>query len=232
MDQALPNYEQRRALLARNPLACAEGFKVLVILTLRHLFGVRFCPRCPDCAKSNSPCTDSFGSNAMATGGIFGRMDAVFGSVECQKAGTLHLHLQGVVQCFHQFTPLSELVAMGKEPLLEMLRRYSSYTAHACQENHLCRSEEVGGRGAHGARRPMAKVQGKQPHGEPSKLPAARRCHDGCRQMAQRIPGHGRGGSTEAQATPRPPTHRPKWGATATSTLPGPKGPGEMQRRL
>ena len=32
--------------------------------------------------------------------------------------------------CFHQFTPLSELVAMGKEPLLELLRRYSSYTAH------------------------------------------------------------------------------------------------------
>ena len=73
---------------------------------------------------------DGFGSSAMATGGIFGRMDAVFGSVECQKAGTLHLHLQGFVQCFHQFTPLSELVAMGKEPLLEMLRRYSSYSAH------------------------------------------------------------------------------------------------------
>ena len=116
--------------MARNPLACAEGFKVLIILTLRHLFGVRFCPRCPDCATSSCPCMDGFGSSAMATGGIFGRMDAVFGSVECQKAGTLHLHLQGFVQCFHQFTPLSELVAMGKEPLLEMLRRYSSYSAH------------------------------------------------------------------------------------------------------
>ena len=66
----------------------------------------------------------------MATGGIFGRIDAVYGSIECQKSGALHLHLQAFVQCFHQFTPLAELLRLEKEPLLEMLRRYSSYTAH------------------------------------------------------------------------------------------------------
>ena len=81
------------ALLARDPLACAEGFQTLVLLALRHLFGVRYCRRCPDCARSDTPCADIFGSNAMATGSIFGRIDAIYGSIECQKCGTLHLHL-------------------------------------------------------------------------------------------------------------------------------------------
>ncbi|CAJ1402349.1 unnamed protein product [Effrenium voratum] len=85
----LPNYEDRRALLARDPLACAEGFRTLVLLTLRHLLGVRFCPRCPNCATSGQPCSDAFGSNAVAGGGVLGRVDAVFGSIECQKSGML-----------------------------------------------------------------------------------------------------------------------------------------------
>ena len=128
--QELPPYDERKALLARDPLACAEGFRTLVLLALRHLFGVRYCHRCPDCAQSDNPCMDAFGSNAMATGGIFGRIDAVYGSIECQKSGALHLHLQAFVQCFHQFTPLAELLRLEKTPFLEMLRRYSSYTAH------------------------------------------------------------------------------------------------------
>ena len=101
-----------------------------------------------------------------------------------------------------------------------------------CQANHLCRPEEVGRRGALGARRPMARVQEQQPHGQPSKLPAARRCYDGCRHLARRIPGHGRGSPTEAQATPRPPPNWSKWGATTTSPLPRPKRSREMQGGL
>ena len=73
-------YDERRALLARDPLACAEGFRTLVMLTLRHLFGVRYCPDCPNCAQSDRPCMDAFGSNATAKGGIFGRIDAIYGS--------------------------------------------------------------------------------------------------------------------------------------------------------
>ncbi|CAJ1385473.1 unnamed protein product [Effrenium voratum] len=56
----LPNYEDR----------------TLVLLTLRHLLGVRFCPRCPNCATSGQPCSDAFGSNAVAGGGVLGRVDA------------------------------------------------------------------------------------------------------------------------------------------------------------
>ena len=128
--QAIPDYEARRAFLARDPLACAYGFKVLVGLAFRHLFGVRFCPMCPNCSCSPNPCTDAFGSNATARGGVFGRIDAVSGSLECQKGGAYHLHGQYFLVCLHQFTPLSELVRLGKKPMLELLRKYSDYSAH------------------------------------------------------------------------------------------------------
>lgn len=132
--QELPDYEARRALLARDPLACAYGFRTLVVLALRHIFGVRFCFNCPDCATSKTPCTDAFGSNSTATGGVFGRIDAVYGSLECQRCGAFHMHGQFFVQCFHQLRSLSELVELGKEPVLELLRKYSDYSAHVSRK--------------------------------------------------------------------------------------------------
>ncbi|CAJ1327813.1 unnamed protein product, partial [Effrenium voratum] len=126
----LPNYEDRRALLARDPLACAEGFRTLVLLTLRHLLGVRFCPRCPNCATSGQPCSDAFGSNAVAGGGVLGRVDAVFGSIECQKSGALHAHMQVFVQCRHQHGSLAGLLDLGKPKIQALMQTYASYTAH------------------------------------------------------------------------------------------------------
>ena len=73
---------------------------------------------------------DAFGSNATAMGGIFGRMDAIYGSLECQKSGNLHIHLQAFLQCCHQFTSLSDLQKLAEKPLLEMLRGCTSYTSH------------------------------------------------------------------------------------------------------
>jgi len=103
---------------------------VVVGLAFRHIFGVRFCPKCPNCACTDSPCTDAFGSNAIARGGVFGRVDAIYASLECQKNGNYHLHGQFFIQCLHQFTSLSELVRLDKKPLLELLRKYSDYSAH------------------------------------------------------------------------------------------------------
>lgn len=57
-------------------------------------------------------------------------MDAVYGSLECQKSGAYHMHAQLFVECYHQFTPLQDLMRLGAEPRLELLRKYSSYTAH------------------------------------------------------------------------------------------------------
>lgn len=117
-------------MLARDPLACAEGFQTLVLLALRHLFGVRFCRNCPNCAQSDSPCMDAFGSSATAMGGVFGRVDAIYGSLECQKSGAYHIHLQAFVQCFHQFFSLSDLQGLREKRFLEMLRRCTSYSGY------------------------------------------------------------------------------------------------------
>ena len=90
---ALPTYDQRRLLLARDSLASVDGFKMLVMVTYEYLFGMRVCIFCPDCnAVSNGcPCQDLFGSNAHAEGGIFGRIDAGFASVGAPKpTGSLH----------------------------------------------------------------------------------------------------------------------------------------------
>eukprot|EP00435_Cladocopium_sp_Y103_P028722 s3575_g7.t1 len=114
-----------RALLARDPLACAYAFQVLVGLAFRHIFGLKFCPNCPDCACSDTPCMDAFGSSTTARGGVFGRIDAGYGSLECRRCGAYHLHGQFFLECFHQFRSLTELVDMGHEPLLELLRKYS-----------------------------------------------------------------------------------------------------------
>ena len=46
------------------------------------------------------------------------------------KSGAYHLHGQLFAQCVHQFTPLQDLVDMGNERMLEILRRFSDYTAH------------------------------------------------------------------------------------------------------
>ncbi|CAE7470024.1 unnamed protein product, partial [Symbiodinium sp. CCMP2456] len=127
----LPPYDDRRAMLTKDPLACADGFRTLVQLALRHLFGVRYCPRCPDCGNAKEACMDAFGSNAMACGGIFGRVDAVYGSIECQKSGVLHIHFQVFVECFHQFKSLSELQTLDSERKVALFQKYCAYTAHA-----------------------------------------------------------------------------------------------------
>ena len=123
-------YDDRVALLARDPAACAEGFNVLVLLALRHIFGVRFCPDCPSCAFSEEPCTDLFGSNASPTGGILGRVDAVYGSIETQKSTTRHGHFQFFVQSYHQHTPLGEMIEKGPEHLRGLLHRCANYVSH------------------------------------------------------------------------------------------------------
>ena len=65
---ALPTFAERQKLLARDPLACADGFRVLCRLASRKLFGVRFCTKCPDCNFSRKCCQDVFGSSATPEG--------------------------------------------------------------------------------------------------------------------------------------------------------------------
>ena len=133
--RALPSWEQRRSTLARDPLASVDGFHTLVRLVLQHLFGMRVCAVCPRCNVGKGrtkPCAScSSGSNASLVGGIFGRMDAAYITIEAQKStGSLHAHGQCFVQCLHQHTPLQEIFSMAEERLATLRAEYLEYVSH------------------------------------------------------------------------------------------------------
>ena len=112
MRKALPPYDVRKNILAGDTLASGDGFRIMVLLTFEHLFGLRFRPNCPDCNEGSKPCQDLFGSSATAEGGFVGRIDAVFTSLEAQKStGSLHAHSQLIIQCLHQHTSLHDINA-------------------------------------------------------------------------------------------------------------------------
>ena len=138
---ALPmSWAERREVLARDPLAAVDGFRVLTQLVLKHLvFGVRVCPSCPDCNCfcGLEPCQDYCGSNAEPVGGIFGRVDAVYMSLEAQKStGSMHGHLQIFVQCLHQHTSLEEIFGYSSAHLDALRTDYESYNAHVCHASY------------------------------------------------------------------------------------------------
>ena len=109
----LPTYDERRTILSRDALASVDGFRVVVSVSYEHLFGMRVWAFCPDCnGDAGVPCQDLFGSSSStAEGGIFGRCDAGYTSIEAQKSkGSLHAHSQLFVQCLHQHTPLADVL--------------------------------------------------------------------------------------------------------------------------
>ena len=131
--EMLPEYDERRAILARDPLAAADGFRVICEVILDKLFGVRFCPYCPECNSTGNldPCQDLFGSSAAAEGGIFGRADAFIGSIECQKAGSLHMHGHLFLQCLHQHSSMQHIFdrirSEGGKDIVEGLLKYKAH---------------------------------------------------------------------------------------------------------
>ena len=140
-------WADRREVLARDPLAAVDGFRTLTHFMLRHLFGVRSCPMCPDCNKfprgNDEPCQDRCGSNAEPGGGIFGRVDAVYISLEAQKStGGMHGHAQVFVQCLHQHTALEEIFEMCDARLQELRHAYEKYNAHVCHASYAGQTAE------------------------------------------------------------------------------------------
>ena len=122
-------------MIAKDSLASVDGFRLMVLLAYEHLFGMRVCPNCPHCNHDDhgSPCQDCFGSNAKPEGGVFGRVDAGYTSIEAQKStGALHAHSQLFVQCLHQHEPLSEVLKrLAQKP--ELVERYLRYKEHVCR---------------------------------------------------------------------------------------------------
>jgi hypothetical protein len=85
----LPPLQHRERISAQDPLACVYAFNVTCALALKALFGVNVCPDCPNC-----DCRNCFGSVSTNEGGCFGRVEAYFGSKECQKSGVY-------IECIH-----------------------------------------------------------------------------------------------------------------------------------
>ena len=137
----VPSWAERRRILARDPMASVDGFRILVDATLRHLFGLRTCPNCPRCnhAEDGVPCQDLFGSNAKPVGGAFGRVDAYFVSIEAQKStGSLHAHCQVFIQCLHQHTPLEEVFEVVRDDVQgrgkKIVEDYLEYKGRVCRQ--------------------------------------------------------------------------------------------------
>ena len=97
-DEETPSFELRRHIMARSPLSAVDGFRTHLHLLFRHVFGMRVCPACPDCRESGPDdwCRDGEGSSSTLEGGVLGRVAALAGSIEFQKAGAAHIH-------FHTF---------------------------------------------------------------------------------------------------------------------------------
>jgi hypothetical protein len=76
----MPELRERAKLLAKDAVASALFFDRYVKLTMRYLLG-------SECDLSSRP------EQPVRGYGIFGPVEASFGSVEAQKKGTLHLHL-------------------------------------------------------------------------------------------------------------------------------------------
>ena len=126
-----PNWEERRRILARDPLATVDGFRVMMLLVMRHLFGLNVCLNCPACNCQGSPCQDADGSSATMAGGVFGRCDAAYLAIEFQKsAGSPHGHIQLFVQCLHQHESLRDIFTLVEERAAELREEYLRYNAH------------------------------------------------------------------------------------------------------
>ena len=104
LDIDLPDFDMRREILCRDPLAPVLAFRVAVQLILASLLGLRMCSRCPDCS-----CCNSFGSNARPTGGVFGLCAALVGAVENQFLGTFHYHALAFLVNIYQYSTLQEI---------------------------------------------------------------------------------------------------------------------------
>ena len=85
-----------------------------------------------------------FGSNTRAEGGIFGRVDVVYTSVEAQKStGGLHAHSQVFVRCLHQHTNIYEILDSIREKPDSIVKEYLRYKEHVRRQMYTEPSDAV-----------------------------------------------------------------------------------------
>ena len=136
----LPDYDNRRSIVARDGLASVDGFRVGVLVTCQCIFGIRICTDCPECnhrgASGAYARQDLFGNNAYAEGGSFGRCDGIYISIEAQKsAGSLHAHAQVHVECLHQHHSIREVMEEVQRRGRALIQEYLRYKQHICRDS-------------------------------------------------------------------------------------------------
>lgn len=119
MEVPIPEYEQRRIITARDPLAVMEAYIVNVRVKLAHALGLRMCSICPRGNETGHPCQDKFGSNMMPLGGILGGCVAIGAATEHQGVGTPHLHGNIHLACVYQYSTLQEIAMRISEKAFE-----------------------------------------------------------------------------------------------------------------
>ena len=78
----VPDYNLRRLILLRDPLASSLAFPVQIRLVLATIRSFRMCENRSHCVPYDKPCIDAFGSCAESMGGVAGRCDSIPGAVE------------------------------------------------------------------------------------------------------------------------------------------------------
>jgi hypothetical protein len=132
----LPPSDERRAILAKDPLASVYGFRMLMKLTLSTLFGVRVCSNCPNCNLKPGGCVDAYGSVATAEGGIIGRTDAYYISIENQKEDDLHGHGLFWPQCVFRQQALVEIAETLQNEHSDLFEQCKWFKTHTCNEQY------------------------------------------------------------------------------------------------
>ena len=107
----VPTFNERQKIIAQDPLACVNGFRTLVQLVLRTMFGVRVCSDCP-ARSAKCACQDRFGSVSNVEGGVFGLVEAYAASIEAQLAGWLHTHILIWLSWVYQHHTMYEIAKM------------------------------------------------------------------------------------------------------------------------
>ena len=133
----MPDYDVRRALIAKDPWAAMQNFAHCVKFLLPRLLGCNMCPYCPHCTDCAMPsCRNSFGHSMTPTGGTMGMCVAFGGSVEYQMNDSPHLHANAYLATMYQYLSLVEVAQLMQDNLVQFadVVKWREWTC--CEDYH------------------------------------------------------------------------------------------------
>jgi hypothetical protein len=151
----LPCLDDRRGLIARDPLSSVHQYLICLYVLLPAAFGIRMCSRCPHCnvdekdpdfrrSSAKEPvcaCQDIAGHSTKPMGGYAGLAAAMAFATEFQGNGTPHGHGFVALCNIYQNGSLQDVadhIARQASSLSseEAVQRISSFVEHLHREDH------------------------------------------------------------------------------------------------